>query len=399
LAVAREIADALPAPGATEEGGPGVAGGDAGLALFHAWLARSTGGEDASGPYLDAAAEALAEVPLGTGLYSGFSGVAWAAELLQGSAGEAGDGEDMNEEIDEALLTHVSLSPWTTHYDLVSGPVGIAVYALERLPRRSGAAVLEQVVARLEETAVPMPDGVAWHTTWSLLPEHQRPAYPTGHYNLGVAHGVPGAIAVLAQAVAAGVAPERARVLLDGAVAWLLARELPPEAPSRFGYSDAPGLEPAPSRAAWCYGDPGIAAALLLAGRCADEEAWEREALRIARIAARRPVDAAGVVDAGVCHGAAGLALIYDRIFQATGDEELRDAALLWTRRTLEMREPGKGVAGYQSWGPTREGPSAWLDDPGLLTGAAGVALTLLAAATPVEPAWDRFLLVSSRFA
>jgi hypothetical protein len=29
------------------------------------------------------------------------------------------------------------------------------------------------------------------------------------------------------------------------------------------------------------------------------------------------------------------------------------------------------------------------------LTGAAGIALALLAAATPIEPAWDRMLLVS----
>jgi hypothetical protein len=30
-----------------------------------------------------------------------------------------------------------------------------------------------------------------------------------------------------------------------------------------------------------------------------------------------------------------------------------------------------------------------------LLTGAAGIALALLAAVTPVEPAWDKVLLVS----
>jgi hypothetical protein len=34
-------------------------------------------------------------------------------------------------------------------------------------------------------------------------------------------------------------------------------------------------------------------------------------------------------------------------------------------------------------------------EDPGLLTGAAGIALALPAAITPVEPAWDRMLLVS----
>jgi hypothetical protein len=34
-------------------------------------------------------------------------------------------------------------------------------------------------------------------------------------------------------------------------------------------------------------------------------------------------------------------------------------------------------------------------EDPRLLTGAAGVALVLLAASTPVEPAWDRALLLA----
>jgi hypothetical protein len=33
--------------------------------------------------------------------------------------------------------------------------------------------------------------------------------------------------------------------------------------------------------------------------------------------------------------------------------------------------------------------------DPGFLTGAAGIGLALLAATSPVEPAWDRVLLAS----
>ncbi|HEX8274723.1 MAG TPA: hypothetical protein VF615_18975, partial [Longimicrobiaceae bacterium] len=75
-----------------------------------------------------------------------------------------------------------------------------------------------------------------------------------------------------------------------------------------------------------------------------------------------------------------------------------RAAARRWALRTLELRRPGEGVAGFRSWGPPRGGgPSDWQDDAGLLTGATGVALALLAAATPVEPEWDRFLLVSSR--
>ena len=35
------------------------------------------------------------------------------------------------------------------------------------------------------------------------------------------------------------------------------------------------------------------------------------------------------------------------------------------------------------------------MSEPGFLTGAAGIALALLAAVSDVEPAWDRVLLVS----
>jgi hypothetical protein len=64
-------------------------------------------------------------------------------------------------------------------------------------------------------------------------------------------------------------------------------------------------------------------------------------------------------------------------------------------RRALDLQEPGRGVAGFITWGPDASGQMDWRDDPTLLTGAAGVGLALLAATTPLEPAWDRWLLLS----
>jgi hypothetical protein len=59
------------------------------------------------------------------------------------------------------------------------------------------------------------------------------------------------------------------------------------------------------------------------------------------------------------------------------------------------MRRPGKGVAGFSSLTVDEDGSERWLSEPGLLTGAAGVGLALLAAVGKVEPRWDRVLLVS----
>jgi hypothetical protein len=122
---------------------------------------------------------------------------------------------------------------------------------------------------------------------------------------------------------------------------------------------------------------------------------WEREALEIARRTAAHPPDQAGVRDAGLCHGAAGLAHLFNRMYQATGEARLAAAARFWFERTLDMRRPGRGIAGYSAYHPREKESSSWNDDPGLLSGAAGIALSMMSAITPIVPSWDRMLLVS----
>jgi len=200
---------------------------------------------------------------------------------------------------------------------------------------------------------------------------------------------------VLAQAAALDVAADTARKLLRGAVDWLLSRKLPADGESAFPDGWGPEAELLPARAAWCYGDPGIAATLWLAGRIAGEPAWEAEALELARRAAQRTPESGSIRDACLCHGAAGLGHIYNRLYQATGDPELLAAARTWMLRALDFQKPGRGVAGFVTWGPDAKSEMGWRSDPCLLTGAAGIALALLAATTPGEPAWDRFLLLS----
>lgn len=378
--------------------------GKPGMALLFGYLARNAGPDsdlqaELASSCLDEAAEALSRVPMPASLYSGFTGLAWAAEHLDRLLGDGGDeeGEDPNEEIDGELLESLSRSPWPEHFDLIGGLAGIGVYALERLPRPAAVQCLEELVDRLEEMAVPQDPGITWRTSEDLLPPYLRGTLPHGYYcNLGVAHGVPGVISILAAICRAGVRVEKARPLLDGAVRWLLAQQRPDDGRARFATWLSPGVEPRPSRLAWCYGDPGIAAALLSAARAVGEGEWEREALALATHAARMPAELSGVVDAGLCHGAAGLGHLFNRIHQATGQELFADTARSWFRRALGLRRPGTGVGGFTAWDALAGEQGAWVDDPGFLTGAAGIALALLAATSRVEPGWDRVLLVAA---
>jgi lantibiotic modifying enzyme len=389
----RAILADLPAPGHGPAAAPSLAEGAAGIAVLHAYLAACPPWRDhaaLAAHCLRGATGAVADNPAEASLCGGLTGVGWAIAHLRDRLPDF-DGEDDLAEIDVALLNHLDRSPWPEDFDLVGGLVGFGVYALERLPRPAAVACLERVLGRLTETAERRPEGIAWWTNPAWLPPETRAQVPHGYYNVGLAHGVPGVIALLGQLCAAGVAVARARRLLAGAVQWLLAQQ----GPCGFPYWVGPDADPKPARLAWCYGDPGVAAALLGAARGVDEPAWEGAALSIARRAARRPSEESGVVDVGLCHGAAGLGHLFNRLFQATGEPCLAEAARSWFQRALAMRRPGRGVGGFEARQPGDGGAMTWVADPGLLTGAAGVALALLAATTPVEPAWDRALLVA----
>jgi hypothetical protein len=215
-----------------------------------------------------------------------------------------------------------------------------------------------------------------------------------------VAHGVPGVIALLGVVAGQGDAElagaaARARELGAGATRWLRARPLPPDPRGRFPAMitrDAKQAERA--RTAWCYGDLGIAVALWSTAvrTGADATEWRELALECAQ----RPAELCGVADPNLCHGAAGLAHLCNRFFQASGDERFRRAARGWFEQTLAMRRPGEGIAGFlgqRSRTPGAGGPPELGAVPDFLDGAIGVALALLAGIGHDEPGWDRLLL------
>jgi lantibiotic modifying enzyme len=396
-AIAESIAPLVASPG---ERDPSLGRGQAGLTLFYSWLARSGRTPQAdvlARLCLHQAIDAVSTQVLNASLYGGFTGVAWVAEVVDPLLDPGA--EDRNEAIDDALLQLLSRPHrWSAPYDLIVGLTGLGVYALQRYPRPAAIQCLRRVVERLQECARQDEHGLYWWTPPAeILGRESREQYPSGRADLGVAHGVAGVIALLGGICGAGE-QAMARPLLEGAVRWLLAQSVPTEAGPTFPVWVAPGFRPSPARSAWCYGDPGIAAALLLAARGVSDAGWERAAVALACRAAERPASETGVVNANFCHGSAGLAHLYNRMYQATGEPELGRAARYWLERTLGFYRRARDAGGpwvQGNWDPGRRERWTWTGIE-LVEGAAGVALVLLAAATSLEPTWDRMFLVSA---
>jgi hypothetical protein len=373
--------------------GAGEAAPPADLAVLWAYVAGAIDEPWTQERYDDATlalAEAVAAGYRWPGLFGGVSGAGWTLAHIS----DEGAADEILDEVDAAMVRMLDVPRWTAEYDLIGGLVGYGVYFLERIAAGPAAAAIRglvRVVDHLLATGERSANGLAWFTAPELLPAHQREESPGGYFNCGLAHGVPGVIALLGRIAEAGADP-RAAPACEDALRWLLAQRLPPHPRGRYTSSFQRGEAGAPTRTAWCYGDPGVAiAAFGAAARIgAAREPW----LELALESAARPAELCGVADTGLCHGAAGLAHLFQRFHQATGDDRFRDAARRWFERTLAMRRPD-GIAGFPAWRAARGGgeQAGWQPEASLLEGAAGVALALLAAVEPVEPAWDRLLL------
>jgi hypothetical protein len=310
----------------------------------------------------------------------GLSGMGWALAHV------TDDSDGLLARIDRTMLDIVAQPAWRGDHDLTQGLVGYGVYFLERLRGAEPAAMaregLGRIVAHLAATAERTAEGARWFTRPELLPPHIRALCPHGRYDVGVAHGTAGIVALLARVAALPDPPAQARALGEDAARWLISQRLAPGAVGgRFPAIVLPDQPGEPTRSAWCYGDLGIAAVL-----------WSAEQhLGIARgLAHETAID--GVVratthvnieDVALCHGSIGIAHLYNRLHQATRDPALGLAARQWYAATM-VAETLEALPGFGLWG------ARWYR---LIDGAIGVGLALLAAATRTAPAWDRLML------
>ncbi|HKW00064.1 MAG TPA: lanthionine synthetase C family protein [Vicinamibacterales bacterium] len=352
------------------------------------WSARAV-------EYLNMAVGELAEKGLrAPWLFGGLAGVGWTIQHVMDMTRRAGDplqsDADELEEIDAVLIHYLEQTNWSGSFDLINGLVGIGVYFLERPDRDLSRRAVSLIVRHLEKMSEAHPEGIAWLSP----PRENHGERSTAHYNLGVAHGVPGVIAFLGLVHQRNVENEIATRLLHGALAWLRSSERPASAETRFGSWVEPGGYQPESRVGWCYGDLGIGLVVLNTSLRANDHGSHAWALGLLERCLEWPVDHYSVRDSALCHGALGVAHIFNRVYQSTHDLRFRQAANAWYERSIALRRPGVGIDGFFQYRTDSDPP--YHSDTTFLNGTVGIGLALLAGASDFEPGWDRLLLVGS---
>lgn len=368
-----------------------LAGGHLGLAILFAGCDDAFPGEDwaiAAQAHLEVAAEAAeARQNIPASLFHGLAGLGF-ARLLIGD--EAPADEDLLRRAEAAADRVAGAEEFVSErdFDVVSGLAGVGAYLLS-IPGSSPALDRDlHALVRLAQAHGPTP---GWYTPPHLLDEEAREHYPQGRFNCGLAHGIPGPLALLSLADAQGVAVDGVVAAIERITRWLVEQRLEDDWGTTWPSAVTLGpVRPEPSRSAWCYGPPGVARSLWLAGDTLDDSGLRDLAVAAMSAVYRRPIPKRGIDSPTFCHGVAGLLQITLRFAQDTGLPLFREEAAKLAMQLLDAYDRGS-LLGYCDVEPD----GRLVDRASLVNGAAGVALVLLAASSPFEPAWDRMFLLS----
>lgn len=335
------------------------------------------------------------------GLFAGLSGVAFAADSLSKGGTRYGK---LLAKIDNHLSPGVAAEcdklrqqgPGcsVSQFDVISGLAGIGVYLMNRRQNADLVAALESVLKTFVHLSGEAAGRPRWHSPPALLDKNMLERFPAGNINLGLAHGISGPLTLMSKALNSGVSVEGLEESVDRIAQCLCAAQLNDE--GGVGWPDAVSLvndgnqrSLLSNRPAWCYGSAGVARALWIAGAALGKVQYQELALRAMEAAYARLKAGPTNLPATFCHGLSGLLQITLRFQHDTGLEVFSREADILADQILLTYDP-KTPLGFYCVEPGNHR----VDNPGLLDGAPGVVMTLLAATGSAEPVWDRLFLI-----
>ncbi len=389
-----------------------LAGGFTGLAIMYGYVDQcfpGQGWDRIAYTYMKKAADSTRQAALlHSSLFSGTAGIAMGLHLLsRGTDLYKNTQTKLNALLYQQIIYQQRIwrlsQPCTdSDYDLISGASGLLLYLVSlKNPDEYVIASIEEILTYLTYLAEPGQTQGAerWYLPVQVLPETQRKWYPEGQFNCGLAHGIPGPLAALSIAWLSGYRYPGLREAIAFISHWLVEHQVidacginwPDAVPRQHAQRVQDWQTLPPARAAWCYGTPGIASSLYLAGKALQDNSLCHIAVVAIEAVMRRPALERCVDSPTICHGQAGLLHICLRFAHATRNPTIMQHIPVLLNTILEVFSVEHPL-GFRDW---EKPPHIYVDQPGWLTGAPGVAMVLLAAVTGITPQWDRILALA----
>jgi len=357
----------------------GLLEGNSGVSLFCAnyWLYQS---KEANEEILQNKLQSVIDNGIHTdylvsSLATGYTGIAFVFKNLVDNG--LLDQEDIPylAEIHPLIIDSLETDFKSEDYSLLYGAIGKGIYLLKE-PAKNKQAIAS-IVQYLSDTAIVNEDNQCW---WYRK---------NGSYDsvivLGQAYGLSSIILFLLKCYLNDIQKERCQSLIESTISFILAQK---KKSKRAMYPSTIGEEPErANRLAWCYGDLNIAFVLFKCATVFNNNDYSVEAALVLNSCLERNLltsyvnfeEQNNVYDPGFCHGTAGVAYIFKRLYQLSGNKEAERAAIEWLNYTLlsckvklENKSELAATINVQGTPFTKSFYS------NLITGYAGIGLVLL---------------------
>jgi lantibiotic modifying enzyme len=276
------------------------------------------------------------------------------------------------------------------NFDFLHGSAGICNLLVEFAGRNDVKNHLSSFVQRIFKLAIQTDKGYRF----PFFYYHTEPASRPGIDAFSLAHGTCALQIILMKIHRAGIEKEKCEQLIFQSIDFMLHHEnVNGSGGSLFpAYLDGKSCH---SRVSWCYGDLNVAISLWQCGKYFNNELWKEKAIEILKYNTKRVSnELSGVLDVCLCHGSAGNAAMYMRMWHETKEPSFLKCAEEWYKVTGEMLQFSgeENVHGVRVW---QGKDSEWQYQWDLLNGSSGTGLGLLSQSLDKPLPWDEFMLLS----
>jgi lantibiotic biosynthesis protein len=319
----------------------------------------------------------------GTSFANGTAGLGYLLSVLKKRGLIDIDLQEELKELDQSMTAIALQQIEEDRIDYLHGAMGVVHYFTTRSDEADIRVQLELLVTALCDKAVITDEGI-WFRNFILHEKEKE------RIDSSLSHGSAGFLLLLLNVLEAGVLEARLREIIANGIRFILNQQMEIN-PGIDQYTVFPfsihsenGSDKYFSqRLAWCYGDLNIVLLLYRAAAQLNKPGWKEIADKLAvQAIARTEVTCTMAVDAHFCHGTAGLAQLYKKIFNITSDQQFNKAAEYWITRTIQYVEDELKADFYAN------------KECDLLNGLPGINLVLLSYVCKKDLNWSKLFLV-----
>jgi lantibiotic biosynthesis protein len=322
---------------------------------------------------------------------SGLAGVGWVINYFYKKDIFSKEDTSILDDFDIYLINSTRKLLATSDFDYLHGSSGCILYFLNRIHKKEIIELLEVYIRCLEEQSINLGNN-------GILFNYFNYSEEVKNYNFSLSHGLASTINILLRLYQKNILRAECKDLIFNAIKGLMLHKNENERSDLYSNIfpstiDINGNEHRSNQIAWCYGDLGILYTLYFVAIEFDDIDLKVFSLnRLILMSKEHNFKNLKIPDPCVCHGSSGIAYIFFKLYNITGNIIFKLASNIWLEHTLEFY---KKDGCFLKRDFDRDKKIVFTLDSSILDGCTSVVQVLNTIQNPFIEDWDEILLLT----